>query len=349
MTNLDLAIKRFTSPKAALPILGFALLALLPLVLSSTHLRILSTALIFAIFAMSLNLLLGYGGMASLGHALFFGTGAYSVALLTVHLGADLLTTLVVALAASAALGAIVGLLIQKARGVAYLMITLAAAQVFWGLAMQWREVTNGDDGLYGVPSPKIGDWAFGATLPYYYVILVVLVLVFVGLRILVNSPFGYILQGSRENENRTLALGVSVLRVRYVAFIIAAVLAGLAGFLFAYHENYVSPTVLSVTTSGLALLMVAIGGGTVGGPLIGAIVVVAIEDVIGGFTDRHLIILGVVFVLVAIFLPKGLVGLAGQIASRRRLFKTAGAIKRAEAREEGLESEAREGVKNNG
>jgi branched-chain amino acid transport system permease protein len=298
------------------PAIGFALLAVMPFLLSSHQLSIMGVALIFAIFAMSLNLLVGYGGMASLGHSLYFGAGAYSVALLSVHLDADLITTFLAAIVSSAVLGAVVGKLIQKVRGTAYLMITLASAQVFWGLAMQWRDVTNGDDGLFGIASPEIGGISIGATVPYYYVILVVLVLVFIGLRALVRSPFGYSLQGARESEFRTLAMGVSVNRVRYIAFIIASVLAGLAGFLFAYHENYVSPTVLSVTTSGTALLMVALGGGTVAGPLFGAIVVTFIQDFVGGFTDRSLIILGAVFVLVAIFLPKGLVGLAEGIRS---------------------------------
>jgi branched-chain amino acid transport system permease protein len=299
---------------------ALAVLLVLPAFLSSTNTRIATTALIFAIFALSLDLILGYGGMASLGHALFFGAGAYSVGLLGDHYEAPFLVTLPVAIVSAALLAAVVGRIVERTRGAAYMMITLASAQVFWGLAMQWKSLTGGDDGLAGIPRPSIGSLDLGEKVAFYYLVVGFLVVVYLLLRQVVRSPFGYALQGSRESEQRMGVLGVDVNRIRYVALIVSAVIASVAGVLFAYQQRYVSPGVFNVTTSGTVVLMVVLGGaGTLVGAVVGSIVVILVQDLVGSYTERDLLILGVLYVLVALFLPKGLAGLAADISARVR------------------------------
>jgi branched-chain amino acid transport system permease protein len=293
------------------PVGIFLIMVFVPFLVPASSMRIIGSALILAILSMSLNLLVGFGGMDSLGHALYFGVGAYAVGLLSYHFGLDLPATLVVAIVGPVLIAAIVGLIIRKTRGAGYMMITLAAAQVFWGLALQWTDVTKGDDGLYGLGAPSIGGLNLGAPVTYFYVVVVLTALVYIVLRLIALSPYGYALQGVRDNEQRMRAMGVDVERVRYVALLISAAIAGLAGLMYAYQERYVSPNVLSITTSGNALLMAAIGGGSVGGAFFGGIIVGIIQDFVGGVTERYLIILGGLFVAVALFLPRGLTGLA--------------------------------------
>ncbi|MBF4161569.1 branched-chain amino acid ABC transporter permease [Nocardioides acrostichi] len=310
---------RLRGAKLVAPVLGFGALAMIPYALTLNEIHLLSAMLIFGIFAMSLNLLVGFGGMASLGHALFFGAGAYAVGLLSFHRDSGFALSLLVGLAAAALLALVVGFLVRRARGTAYLMITLAASQVFWGLATQWKAVTNGDDGLFGISSPSILGWDFGSTVTYYYVVLVVVAGVFVLLTAISRSPFGYVLRGVRDNEQRMRAVGVDVDRIRHLALVISAVIASLGGVLYAYQERYVGPDVLAATTSGDGLLAVALGGGAVAGPLVGGLVVGLLEDVVGSYTDRYLMILGILFVLVAIFLPRGLAGLAQSLGDTVR------------------------------
>jgi branched-chain amino acid transport system permease protein len=293
----------------ALPGVLLIVLITAPFMLGLSGTRLLTTAAILGIFAMSLNLLVGFGGMTSLGHALFFGIGAYSVGLLSHHFALGFAATLPTAILAAAFFAALTGLIIRRARGIAFVMITLASAQVFWGLATQAKSITNGDDGLSGIKSPEIFGMSFGAVQPFYFVVMVAVALTYLLLRKLVQSPFGFALRGTRESERRMAVMGVNVARVRYIAYIISAVIASIAGLLFAYQQRYVGPGVASVSMSGIALLMVVLGGSTVGGPFIGAIIISLIKDSLGSYTDRYLIILGIVFVLTALFLPKGLGG----------------------------------------
>jgi branched-chain amino acid transport system permease protein len=229
--------------------------------------------------------------------------------LLSHHFALGFAATLPTAILAAAFFAALTGLIIRRARGIAFVMITLASAQVFWGLATQAKSITNGDDGLSGIKSPEIFGMSFGAVQPFYFVVMVAVALTYLLLRKLVQSPFGFALRGTRESERRMAVMGVNVARVRYIAYIISAVIASIAGLLFAYQQRYVGPGVASVSMSGIALLMVVLGGSTVGGPFIGAIIISLIKDSLGSYTDRYLIILGIVFVLTALFLPKGLGG----------------------------------------
>jgi len=297
-----------------------AVLALLPLGLTSYQTSLATKMLILALFAMSLDLLLGYTGLASLGHAAFFGVAAYAVGLLTLRAGWNPWLAFPVALAAAAALGALYGLLALRARGTYFLMITLALAQVLWGIAFGWRTMTGGDDGLPSVPRPSLPlPWSLGDTTPFYYFVLLVSGLAMVLLVCIVRSPFGYALRGIRESESRMLALGYNAWRYKYLAFVLAAAFAGLSGALYACYNRFVGIEYLHVVRSAEALLMVILGGaGTLVGPAIGAALIVLLENVISNYTQRWLMVLGAIYVVVTLVAPRGLMGLV-QDALRRR------------------------------
>jgi branched-chain amino acid transport system permease protein len=297
-----------------------AVLALLPLALTSYQTSLATKMLILALFAMSLDLLLGYTGLASLGHAAFFGVAAYAVGLLTLRAGWNPWLAFPVALAAAASLGALYGLLALRARGTYFLMITLALAQVLWGIAFGWRTMTGGDDGLPSVPRPSLPlPWSLGDTTPFYYLVLLVVGLAMVMLVCIVRSPFGYALRGIRESESRMLALGYNAWRYKYLAFVLAAAFAGLSGALYACYNRFVGIEYLHVVRSAEALLMVILGGaGTLVGPAIGAALIVLLENVISNYTQRWLMVLGAIYVVVTLVAPRGLMGLV-QDALRRR------------------------------
>ena len=287
------------------------LLVLSPLVLSSYQLGLLTKMLIFALFAMSLNLILGYAGLPSLGHAAYFGVGAYTVGLLAVKVCDNFWLDFGAGLLAAAVTSALFGLLALRARGAYLLMITLALAQVLWGIAFGWRWLTGGDDGLPGVPRPAAGlPWSFAGGPAFYYFVLVVFVALTSALWIVVRSPFGQALIGIRESERRMEVLGYDTWRYKYVAFVLAGVIAGTSGNLFVYYNGFVSPAYLSIVFSAMALIMVILGGaGTLLGPALGGAVIVLLENVISAHTERWLTVLGVIYVVVTLFAPAGIMG----------------------------------------
>ena len=293
-------------------VVGALALALGPLALPSYQLGLLTKMLILAIFAMSLNVLLGYGGLPSLGHAAYFGVAAYTVALLArrgldhfwLDFGAGLAAATVTAL--------LFGLLALRTHGAYLLMITLALAQVLWGIAFGWRSFTGGDDGLPGVPRPAAGlPWSLADGLRFYYFVLVIFALTTVLLWVVIRSPFGRALVGIRESERRMTVLGYNTWAHKYVAFVIAGAFAGVAGTLFVYYNGFVSPAYLSVVFSATCLIMVILGGaGTLLGPALGSAAIVFLENVISAHTQRWLLVLGVIYITVTLFAPAGLVGL---------------------------------------
>ena len=291
---------------------GLILLIVLPVALTSYQLGLLTKILIFALFAMSLNLILGYAGLPSLGHAAYFGIGAYTVGLLAIKLLDNFWLNFGAGLVAAAMAAALFGLLALRTKGSYLLMITLALAQVVWGIAFGWRELTGGDDGLPGVPRPAAGlpvSLADGVSF-YYFTLSVTLVGTLVLWQV-IRSPFGAALIGIRESERRMQVLGYNTWLYKYVAFIISGMLAGLSGNLFAYYNGFVSPAYLSVVFSASALIMVILGGaGTVLGPAIGAAVIVILENAISAQTERWLTVLGLIYVGVTLFAPAGLLGL---------------------------------------
>lgn len=288
----------------------------LPFVLSEYYVSLATRMVILALFAMSLDLLLGYAGLGSLGHAAFFGVSAYGAALLVLRAGWSPWLSLVSGVALATLTGAVYGLLALRARGTYFLMITLALAQVLWGIAFGWRTMTGGDDGLPNVPRPELVT----GTLPFYYFTLLIVGLAAALLFCVVRSPFGYALRGIRESETRMLALGYDAWLYKYLAFVLAAAFAGLAGALYAYYNKFVGIDYLHVVRSAEALLMVILGGaGTLLGPAIGAALIVLLENVISAYTQRWLLVLGAIYVVVTLLAPRGLVGLVTERWRRSR------------------------------
>jgi len=291
---------------------ALAVLIALPAVLSSYQLSLVTKMLIFGIFAMSLDLLLGYAGLPSLGHAAYFGVAAYTVGLLALRVANNFWLDFPAGLLMAAGVSALFGLFALRTRGSYFLMITLALGQVLWGIAFGWRSLTGGDDGLPSVPRPNVPvPWALTDGIPFYYFVLIFFGLAVGALALIVSSPFGKALVGIRESERRMEVLGYDVWRHKYVAFILAGLFAGLAGNLFVYFNGFVSPSYLNILFSASALLMVILGGsGTLLGPAIGAAVIVGLENFISGYMERWVLVLGVIYVLVTLFAPSGLVGL---------------------------------------
>jgi branched-chain amino acid transport system permease protein len=295
----------------AVSIVGVLVLLLLPHLLSTYYLGLVIQMLIFGLFAMSLDLLIGYTGMASLGHAAYFGVAAYSTGLLALKLGWGVWLALPAGLLVAALTATLFGFLALRTRGSYFLMITLALSQVVWGIAFGWRSLTGGDDGLPEVPRPNLGlPWSLTDETPFYYFILLFIgVGTFLLIRI-VSSPFGFALRGIRESETRMLSLGYNVWRYKLAVFILAATFAGLAGCLYVYYNRFVSPDYLQVIRSAEVLLMVILGGaGTLIGPAIGATLIVLLDNVVSTYTERWLLVLGVIYVVVALFAPRGIIG----------------------------------------
>lgn len=292
---------------AALTLL--AVLCLLPLVLSQYYVGLVTQMMIYGIFAMSLDILLGYTGLASLGHAAYFGVSAYTVGLVSLKVTNLFVLVMGAALGTTITVSALLGLLAIRARGIYFLMITLALAQLLWGVAFQWRSLTGGDDGLPGIPRPSLGiPISLWDTANFYYFVLVFFVLVIIVLSILVRSPFGYVLRGIRESETRMRSLGYNVWLYKYLAFVIAGTFAGVAGMLFTYYTGFVSPADLSILLSAKVMLMVILGGaGTLLGPVLGAGLIVLLENLVSAQTERWTLILGATYVSVVLFAPNGI------------------------------------------
>jgi len=278
-------------------------------------LTLLTQALIAAILAMSLDLLLGYTGLPSLGHAAYFGVGAYAVAILGAERHVGFAGCLAAGLVAAGITAALFGLLAIRATGTYFLMITLALGMVVWGLAFRWVSLTKGDNGIAGVPRPELGlPWGLWGALPFFYFALIAAIVAWALLELLVHSPFGLGLEGIRESESRMRALGYNVWLHKYLAFVLSGTLAGFAGVFWAYYNGFVSPVDVQLVTSVEALLMVALGGpGTLLGPAAGAAIIVFLKNFVSVYTKRWLLILGAVYIGAILFAPRGLVGALGR------------------------------------
>ena len=298
------------------------LLALVPLTGSRFIATTLTEVLVFAIFAMSLDLLVGYAGLVSLGHAAFFGVAAYAVALLSTHGIVALAATLPAGIVAGTAAAAIVGVFALRAAGVYFLMLTLAFAQMAFAVAHEWAGVTGGTNGLSGIPRPVVPGVDLGGVVSFYYLVLLLAGLTAAALARIIASPFGAALAGVRENEARMRTMGYDTFRLKFAAFVIAGAAAALSGALYAYYNGFVSPDVLYWTASGQVLVMVLLGGaGTLAGPAVGAAVVLLLQNLASSYTERWTLILGAAFILVVLAAPSGLAGLWARLgASLRRL-----------------------------
>jgi len=317
---------RFKTRTGVLLLTGLLFLLLLPpvtAVMDESYLvSFFSRILIYALAAVSLDLILGYGGMVSLGHAAFFGIGAYGVGFLAFHFqestlfifgfeGTDnALISWPFAIIFSAALAAIIGALSLRTSGIYFIMITLAFSQMFYYLFVS-LEAYGGDDGLSLWSRNRLGSLDLSNDTVFYYVCLAsLLVFLFISWR-LVHSRFGRVIRGTRENELRMQTLGYATYRYKLVCFSIAGAGAGLAGALMANQNEFVSPGLMHWTHSGEILVMVLLGGmGTLFGPVLGAMVFLLLEEVLAAWTEHWMVFLGPFLIVVVLFAKKGLYGL---------------------------------------
>lgn len=275
---------------------------------------LLAQVLVLGIVAMSVDLLLGYTGLPSLGQAAYLGVGAYLTAILATKfgfgMGWDFWLVVVLAMLCGAATAAFFGLFAIRASGVYFLMITLALGMCVWGLAYRWNSLTGGDNGINLLGRPRFGI-QLADDLTFFYVALGFFVASLLALQLLVNSPFGRSLVGIRERELRMRILGYNTWLHKYVAFVIAGAFGGLAGVLWAHLNGIVSPSDVILTTSVDVLLMVVLGGpGTLVGGLIGATVVVFLREYLATIVQWWQYVLGAVYVLTILYLPGGIMGL---------------------------------------
>jgi branched-chain amino acid transport system permease protein len=278
-------------------------------------------ALSFAILAMSVDLLLGYTGMSSMGQAAYFGVGAYLTAVLATKfhfgMGWDFWLVVVMGILLGCALAALFGLFAIRAGGVYFLMITLALGQCVWGLAYRWNSLTGGDNGINLTVRPNFG---FDLTdqVAFFYLVFGFFAVSMVMMYVLVRSPFGQSLAGIRERELRMQILGYNTWLHKYIAFIIAGAFGGLAGVLWAHTNGHVSPETVVLTTSVDALLMVVLGGaGTLVGSAIGAAIVFGLREFLSTLVPWWQYALGGVYVLTILYLPMGLMGIPAWIRRR--------------------------------
>lgn len=296
-----------------------ALLAMVPL--SGSYLTGLAAeVLVFAIFAMSLDLLIGYTGLLSFGHAGFFGIAAYTVVILGVHLGLSGWLGLLAGIVVSAALAGVVGFFCIRVSGIPFLMLTMAFAQLLMSISVKWRAVTGGTDGLAGFQRPTVFGQSLDDPAVQFYVVAAGFLLVLWFLRRLVASPLGSIFIGIRENEQRMRAAGYPVQHFKLLAFVIAGTLAGVGGGLYALHNAFVSSDMLHWSLSGDAIIMVILGGsGTIFGPAVGAAVFVLIKNILSTHTEYWMLWVGAIFIACVMFMPRGICGALSIWYARRK------------------------------
>lgn len=306
------------SPRlAAGALLAGALAA--PLVLGqSFYINVASQVLIAAIFALSLNVLVGYGGLTSLGHAAYLGTAGYVLAWLTVHGGFSFAAAALIALAGTTAMAALFGAIALRGTGIAFLMITLALGQTLWGVAYRWAEVTGGDNGIPGVKRPALAGLDFNDPVAFYLAIVVLFLAALGAMRVFSQSGLGISLRGVRDQPRRMAMLGHDVWLVRWLAFVIAGFWGAVSGVAFVAYHGYIHPHALGLPNSAEALLMVIAGGaGTLFGPVVGAAIVVVLKMVVSAYVARWVLLLGLVFIAIVILLPEGVVPGVARLARR--------------------------------
>jgi len=305
-----------TTQERMLALAGLILALAVPLVAGNYALTVGSEIAIFVIFAASLHFLMSVGGLASFGHAAYFGLGAYGVAFLAKLAGLPMLLCLLLGPLLGVLGAAVFGFFAVQLSGVYFAMLTLAFAQIVWSVAFQWVELTGGDNGILGVWPEK---WA--ASPSHFYCLSIgIAALAVAALRVLVFSPFGFALRANRDSPLRSEAVGIDGKRIQWTAFVIAGGIAGVAGALFAYLKGSVFPDSLGISLSVDALVMVLLGGvDTVSGAVVGAIIYKALSIWLVSQTDLSKLVLGGVIILIVVAFPKGVVGVLETIRNRRR------------------------------
>jgi branched-chain amino acid transport system permease protein len=272
--------------------------------------------MIWVVYALGFNLLLGYAGLPSFGHGAYFGVGAYAFGLSQLHWGLGLWGSLIAAVAAGGIAGALVGCFISHRRGIYYALLTIAFGQIFWTVAIKWHSVTRGEDGLLNIKRMPV-DLGFASIdiqklESLYFFCFAIFVVVVLFLWRLVHSPFGRVLTAIKQNETRARFVGYNVWLYKWLAFTLSALVAGVAGGLFALAQQSAYPNVMSLHQSGFVVMMVLVGGGLVSfwGPVVGAVLFFIARDLLGAYTEAWLLWYGLLFIAIVLFKPEGLAGL---------------------------------------
>jgi len=300
-------------------LIALAALIALPFAVSDYGRTLIAEIFIFAIFAMSLDLLLGFTGLMSLGHAAFFGLGAYAVGVLGNMLGINAWIGIVAGVALASLAAGLIGWFCVRTGGVTFLMLTLAFSQLVFSIALKWRDVTGGSDGLAIAEKPGFLGFDLSNSLVMYFMALAFFVLVYWALRRLINAPLGRVFIGIRENEQRMLAVGYPTRAYKLLSFTIAAALAGLSGGLYAIFNGFISADALYWTASGDVLIMTMLGGaGTLIGPAIGSGVFLLMKNVVSSYNEHWLAIIGITFICCVMFFPDGIWGALRSLRMRK-------------------------------
>ena len=290
-------------------------LFILPFIVSSFYVYVLALIFVTALLAMSLNLVLGYGGVYQFHHAVFYGVGAYAVALMLTKTSLPAWIGFIAGPIVAAIVGLLIGWLCVRLTRLYFGMLQIALGSLVWAIVFRWYNFTGGDNGICGIPLPSLLSSLNGA----YYFILIILLICLIVMYLIVNSPFGSTLQATRDNPGRCAAVGVNVRRHQLIGIIIATFFAGVAGVLFVVLERSVFPDLLFWVLSLEILIMCLLGGWfTFMGPVLGAAITVALRTFVGIYTEYWTLILGVMLMLLIFFLPQGLVGYLQEKFRRR-------------------------------
>lgn len=288
----------------------------LPFVASSYQVSVANEILIFALLAMSIDVLAGYAGRTSLGHGAIFGASTYMVIYWTSVMGGSAWEGMALGILVATLLAAVFGLLAVRVSGVYFLLLTLALGMIVWGVALRWTSVSGGENGIRGIGRPEI---IADPTTFFYATLATVLVFSLIIWRF-VQSPFGLTLRGIRDSESRMASLGYGTATHMFIAFTVTGFFAGVAGALYALFNDFVSPSTVQLSQSVEGLLMAIIGGiGTLFGSFIGAAAIILLENFVSQYTARWPMVLGLMFICTMIFAPEGVLG------AIRRIFRSRG------------------------
>ena len=299
-----------TVQRSAIEFLVLLALLALPFLMTDYPRALISEIFIFAIFAMSLDLLLGFTGLMSLGHAAFFGLGAYAVAVLGTQFGVNAWLGVAAGIVVAGCGAALIGFFCVRTGGIPFLMLTLAFSQLVFSVALKWRDVTGGSDGIAIAERPGFLGYDLSHSLVMYFMALSFFAMTYWGLRRLLNAPLGHAFVGIRENEQRMMAIGYPTRAYKLLSFTIAGAIAGLAGGLYAIFNGFISADAVYWTASGDILIMTMLGGaGTLIGPALGAAIVLLMKNVVSSYSEHWLAIIGITFICCVMFFPGGLWG----------------------------------------
>lgn len=303
-------------------LLTLSVMLILPVLISEFWVLVVTEILIMSVFAMSFNLLFGYMGQLSFGHAAYFGLGAYTTGLMITGGHLPLPICLLSSMVVAGLLGGFFGFFVVRLTGIYFAILSMAFGQFIFYVIFKWVSFTGGDNGLQGISPPA---FLAGAHAYYYFTFIVTTVCVF-AMWVITRSAFGYTMKAIRDNTERTRYIGINIRKYMLINFVIAAVFAGLAGSLFAILTRSIAPQIANWENSGLPVFMTVIGGSSnFFGPIVGAIVYVFLSSFVTGFTEYWPIVIGTILILIVLYLPKGVSGVPNMIAQRKDITKVNG------------------------